>query len=227
MGCNTGEASEEWGAVQRCLNGDAAALGGLRDRSQAALRAILLARGASPTEAEDILADLWADAVPGAGDRPALLEKFNGRCSLQAWLGTVATRRWIDLKRRQARRAGPEPADREGSSESVIERLPASESGGSEAVLVELLRSSLQAAFADCDPEAMVLLRLVYVHGVTQRELVRMLGWHESKVSRTLSRAMQHIESRTLRELKSRDPWLDLTWQDFVDLCQTERVGFS
>jgi RNA polymerase sigma factor (sigma-70 family) len=227
MGSHTGEASEDWGEVQRCLRGDEAALGLLRDRFQSALKAMLLARGASATETEDILADLWADAVPGGGDHPALLEKFSGRCPLQAWLGTVATRRWIDLKRRQARRVDLQSVDREGSGESGMERVAMGESVVKEDVLVELLRASLQRAFAECEPEAMVLLRLVYLHGVTQRELMRMLGWHESKVSRTLSRAMHQIEARTLGELKSRDPWLELTWQDFLDLCQAERIGFA
>ena len=227
MGINIGEASEDWREVQRCLRGDAAALGGLRERYQGVLKGMLLARGASDTEAEDILADLWSDAVPGTGDRAALLEKFSGRCPLQAWLATVATRRWIDWKRRQARRVDLETPDREGATERGLEGMAARESGQREDALIELLRASLESAFGESEPEAMVLLRLVYVHGITQRELVRMLGWHESKVSRTLSKAMQDIEARTMRGLKSRDPWLELTWQDFLELCQTQEIGFA
>ena len=64
---------------------------------------------------------------------------------------------------------------------------------------VELLRDIPQAAFARCPAEAMVLLRLVYLHGLTQREIVR-TSWSESKVSRLLSDAMVQIESNTLRE---------------------------
>ena len=45
-------------------------------------------------------------------------------------------------------------------------------------------------------------------------------------VSRLLSRAMEQIESDTLGELKKRDAWLELTWQDFLDLCQTHQIGF-
>ena len=71
-----------------------------------------------------------------------------------------------------------------------------------------------------------VLLRLVYIHGLTQREIVRMLGWYESKVSRVLSQTMEQIQTHTLREVKKRDPWLELTWQDFLDLCETHQIGF-
>src|SRR5436309_5773066 len=60
--------------VRRCQHGDAGPVGELRTRYHAALACILRSRGASHTETEDLLADLWADCVPGADDRPSLLE---------------------------------------------------------------------------------------------------------------------------------------------------------
>jgi DNA-directed RNA polymerase specialized sigma24 family protein len=104
--------------------------------------------------------------------------------------------------------------------------MAGSEPSSKEDTLTALLRDCLRAAFAACSPEAIVLLRLVYLHELTQREIVRMLGWSESKVSRFMGSAMEQIETRTLRELKKRDPWLELSWQDFVDLCETYQVSF-
>ena len=164
--------------VRLSRQGDPHALADLRAQCHAPLFNILLARGASPTEAEDVLADLWADCVPGGDDRPSVLEKFSGRCSFQGWLATVATHRWIDWKRRQARHIGPGSDALDGP----LARLPAGPAGSREDALVGLLRDSLLAALAASSPEAMVLLRLVYVHGITQRELMKMLGWSESKV---------------------------------------------
>src|SRR5436190_12210129 len=89
--------------IARCQHGDPEALGELRNRFQTPILQTLLARGATRTEAEDLLADLWADCVPGADDKPSLLEKFNGKSTLQGWLTTVATNRWIDFKRRGAK----------------------------------------------------------------------------------------------------------------------------
>ena len=220
------QADDDCLQVRKCVQGDSAALGDLRDRFHGTLRAILLARGANLTETEDILADLWADCVPDGGERPFLLEKFSGRCSLQSWLATVATRRWIDLKRKQVRRGEVSPHNPEQPDENALDRLPASEAPVSEDGLVDLLRESLKAAFASCEPDVLLLLRMVHVHGLTQREIGRMLGWHEAKVSRALSGAMEQIESDTLRELKKRDALLELTWQDFLDLCQTNQIGF-
>jgi RNA polymerase sigma factor (sigma-70 family) len=212
--------------VQKCQQGDPDALAWLRGKCHSPLTNILLSRGANRTEAEDILADLWADCVSGREDRPALLEKYSGKCSIQGWLATVATNRWIDRKRRDSKQVDLPPLDPEKPDESSLDHLPAAPSTTKEDALVELLRASLKAAFTRCPADLMVLLRLVYIHGLSQREVVRMLGWHESKVSRALSQAMRQIQSDTLEELKKRDPLLELTWQDFVDLCETQQIGF-
>jgi RNA polymerase sigma factor (sigma-70 family) len=211
--------------VAKCRQGDVEALAELRDKYHKSLLGILVARGTARTEAEDLLADLWADCVPGNDDRPSLLEKYSGKCTIQGWLATVATNRWIDLKRKQGRHvevdynnAGPECAP--------LPDMEAAATYTSENTLVALLRESLKAAFGRCSPEARVLLRLIYLHDLSQREVVQMLGWSESKVSRFLSRAMEEIEKRTLAEVKRRDPWLELTWRDFVDLCETHQIGF-
>ena len=212
--------------VEGCLQGDMRALAELRQEYQPRLERILRARGASPTEAEDVLADLWADCVPGGDERPSLLEKFKGKCTLAGWLGTVATNRWIDLKRRQERRGEVRPISHPGHEADPLEGIAASSIPTTEDSLMELLRDSLQHAFARCPARAMVLLRLVHLHGLTQRQVGGMMRWTEWKVSRFLSQAMAQIEKDTLRAVRQHDPWLELTWQDFVDLCQTYKLGF-
>jgi predicted DNA-binding protein (UPF0251 family) len=63
------------------------------------------------------------------------------------------------------------------------------------------------------------MLKLVHLHDLSQREISRMWGWHESKVSRTLDGARQSVSKIILLELKKVDPWLELRWEDFVELC--------
>jgi len=204
---------------------EAEALGDLRARCHTALVKMLISRGASPTETEDVLADLWADCVPAADDRPSLLDKFSGRCSLQSWLATVATHRWFDFKRRQERQSPVLPAGDTAFAEAAA-NLPPVISSLKEDALVTLLHESLRTAFGACIPRQLVLLRLVHIHSLTQREIGRMLGWSESKVSRALAGAVQKIEAETHREIKRRDPWVRINWQDFVDLCETCRLDF-
>jgi len=225
MSSRTSQLDGESLHVSKCRQGDVEALAELRDKCHGSLLGILLARGADRTEAEDLLADLWSDCVPGNDDRPSILEKFSGKCSLQGWLATVATNRWIDLKRKQARRMTVDQNGSGSSDRDHLTDLEAPPSYSSEDTLVTLLRDSLKAAFGLCGPEARVLLRLVYLHELSQREIMHMLGWSESKVSRFLSRAMKEIETHTLAEIKKRDPWLELSWRDFVDLCEPHQVG--
>jgi RNA polymerase sigma factor (sigma-70 family) len=222
---HTNQAADDLLQVQKCLGGDLSALGALRERLDGPLRAILRSRGASPTEADDTVADLWGECVADGAGRPVLLDKYSGKCPLQSWLATVATNRWYDLKRHEARgfrifQGGSDP------SEHTTEPPPQPAPAPGEDAIVDLLRGSLKAAFAAISAESMVLLRLVYLHGLSQREVARMLGWNETKLSRVLKQAMQQIEDDTLREVEKRDSWLALTWQDFLDLCQTEQIGF-
>src|SRR5262245_37888570 len=111
--------------VLQCREGDPQALASLREQHHASLANILRARGASPTEVEDLLADLWADCVPGQANRPSLLEKFSGKCTLQGWLATVATNRWFDLKRKQARRIELSRNDATADESDAFENKPA------------------------------------------------------------------------------------------------------
>jgi DNA-directed RNA polymerase specialized sigma24 family protein len=134
--------SHEHAQVRRCQHGDPAALAQLRESHQASLFNILRARGATADEAEELLADLWADCVPRNNDRPALLDKFSGKCAVQAWLATVATRRWIDLKRKQ-RRHGETSLSAQNGESDPLEQLPAAVAAIQEDTLVELLRESL------------------------------------------------------------------------------------
>lgn len=214
----------EYAQIHRCQQGDSGALAELRARHHASLGNILRARGASVDETQELLADLWGDCVPKRDDQPALLDKFSGKCSALGWLATVATRRWIDLKRKQSRRGETSVINDE--HDDLLARLPAASQAEHEDALVVLLRDSLQAAFAACPPGDLLMLQLVYLHGVSQRELMHMWNWSESKVSRKLSHAMKQVEQATLSHLKQQDPWLELTWQDFVDLCETHRIGF-
>lgn len=213
--------------LEACGDSDPESLAALREKYHTSLVRILRARGASATETEDILEDLWADCVPGSNERKPLLARFSGRCALQAWLATVATNRWLDLKRKQARRGEMQTEDVATCESRGLESLSDPRTAlARDETLIELLRQCLEQAFALVPSEAMVSLRLVYLHGLTQREVMRMLGWSESKMSRTLTGAMETIANETVRELQRRDPLLQLTWQDFVDLCETHRVGF-
>ena len=203
--------------AQSVLSSNSAAAAELRSRYHGRMVAVLCSRGASATEAEDLVADIWSDCFSAPPNRQTLLGKYQGRCALESWLLTVATNRLIDLKRRQTFRVEVPVSDR--SSEDFFDRRPQPESAPREESLLKLLRVAIQNAFAKRDSESVLMLKLVHVHQLTQREIARMWGWHESKVSRALEGARESIARDILLELKRADPWLDLRWEDFLELC--------
>jgi RNA polymerase sigma factor (sigma-70 family) len=211
--------------VQRVLAVDARAAAELRSRYHGKLVGVLRARGANQTEAEDLVADLWTDCFAAKENRATLLTKYQGRCALESWLLTVATHRLVDLKRRQNFRV--EVPSSPDSPDDFFDRRPQPEKATSEKHLLHLLRQAIQRAFATQDAEAILMLKLVHLHQLTQREIARMWGWHESKVSRTLEVTRQNVARVILAELKKVDPWLELRWEDFVELCASSADVFN
>lgn len=203
--------------VHEVLGGNSSAAEALRDRYQGRLVVFLCARGASVTEAEDLVADLWSDCFAAPANGQTLLQKYQGRCALGSWLLTVATNRLIDLKRRHNFRVEVAAANR--SAEDFFDRRPQPESLPREESLQKLLRRAVQHAFSEADAESVLMLKLVHLHRLTQREIAQMWGCHESKISRALDVTREKMRSDVLAGLKQADPLLDLHWEDFLELC--------
>ncbi len=208
--------------AEAALSGDEAAAAQIRSPEQSGrIEAALRNRGASPTEASDIAADLWADCFDTRDGRSPLLEKYSGKGALSAFLTRAALNRLIDYKRRQKFRGQLPSAGSEPDGGDGFDRLPDSSGDAEfgEDQLVALLREALLAAFAKVDPEKLVILKLVNVHGLDQGAVAKMWGWSQSKVSRTIGSVINDIREQTIGEMRRIDPWLELKWEDFIHLC--------
>jgi RNA polymerase sigma factor (sigma-70 family) len=131
----------------------------------------------------------------------------------------------MDLKRRQ--RFRHDSASIQDKADTVIDRQVSPEVSRSEEALIELLNAALRRVWGATDREQLLMLRLVHLHDLSQREIARMWGWHESKVSRTLETARSSIAKGVLAEVNRADPWLRLEWQDFAELCAGATDLFS
>lgn len=209
--------------VQRCLEGDPEAIVTLQQEYEPTLIGYLIRSGASESDASEIVGNLWGDCMVGDATHPPRFEKYHGKCPLLVWLKTVALNALIDLKRRETRFRAIEDSvvAAGGHGESGDGLLPASMAQpATEAPLLEIMRNALLAALAKCPAQSFVMLQLVYLNGLTQREVAQAWGWHESKLSRTLESATELIATETLRAVKAADPWIELGWDDFVELCR-------
>jgi RNA polymerase sigma factor (sigma-70 family) len=212
--------------VRSILAGNEQAASDLRAKYHAKLVGILCARGATKTEAEELIADLWSDCFGATKRRSYILMKYQGRCALDSWLVTVATNRFIELKRRQQFRSELSPCGLYPLADP-LDAVPDATTQQAEPLLLDLLHQSVLKAFSQSDPETLLMLKLVHIHGVTQREIGRMWKWHESKVCRVLDLARQNIKKSVLAQVKRTDPWLRFTWEDFCDLCRCLPVFFG
>ncbi len=218
--------------VEAALSGDEEAACAIRKpETTKKLEQILVGRGATPTEAVDIVADVWSDCFDSHGGRRPLLAQYHGKGNLEAFLSRVALNRLIDFKRRQRFR-GQLPgkygrADVRGGGDP-FDQLPG-ESGVTpgEDRLIDLLRQALLTSFSHCDPEELLILKLVGFAGVGQERVARIWGWSQSKVSRNLSATIESVRAETLRHVRRADPWLELEWDDFINLCKNSSDFFE
>jgi len=197
-----------------CLEGDVNALSGMRTRFHAPLRAFLLGAGAATSEADELLANLWTDCVAG---KPLLL-RYRGTAPLIAWFKTVLMNDLVDRRRRQSLEKSA--TDALSGADNPVEAHARRHGRASDAPLFRIMRRALTRAFGDCPAEAVVMLQLVHLHGLTQREVCTMWGYTESKVSRKLSAAVRQIAEETMRAIRDADQWLEIQWDDFLDFCR-------
>lgn len=206
-----------------------AALGGDEEAAAKLLKMIkepslhshLIRRGASPSEANDLLGDLLGDCFSGVkskGGMHRLLGRYNGRCSLRAFLSRVVVNRLVNLKRRQ-RHEHTLPGMNSGQDDP-FEKIPAvMETDLAEDAVIDLLRGAVIEALAEVDQEKLVLLRLVHSYRLPQKRVGRMWGLSESKISRVLTALLDDLRGRLLASIRRSDPWLQVEWEDFLGLC--------
>jgi RNA polymerase sigma factor (sigma-70 family) len=205
--------------AQRCLEGDDTAIIKLRKRYGPPVRAFLCKSGGSETDAGDVTEWLWADCLAKRPNRPPRLATYSGKAALKTWLSTLALNRLIALRRAREFREKHEQGGLD--FDRIPETFPTEgPSAGSDAPLVELMREAVEAGFRECPPEDFVLLQLAHMDRLHLTELAHMFKCSKSKIDRDLKRAGKSVAEATMRFIRNRDPWLDLKWGDFMNLCR-------
>ena len=204
--------NDDLALVDACIAGQPEACAAFEAKFNAPLRNILVARKASPAMAEDLVRDLLSDCLMGRSGKEPLLHSFHRKGTLKSWLTKCAIRLFIDRIREAALQETKRPD------------LPRPDNPRqSEAALTALLRRALGTGLAACPAESRLMLQLVYIEGLTQREICRMWNYQEWTVSRQFKDAMETIKTTTLAELKQQDPHLVLEWEDYLELCEASR----
>ncbi len=215
--------SEDLELVERSLGGDPTAVREFHDTYRPLLERVLMSRGVDRIQAEDLVADVVAECFgarkDGAGQ--PLLEKYEGRASLSTWMIRTTWNRWLDLKRRDKFRGElPRPGDDDDDGDP-FDRMAGrcEEDDFLDADLANLMGRSIRQAFDSLPPEVLLMLKLSFLHGVSQVALARMWQCDQTRISRLLSSARTEVAKETMRLIQEADSGIQLEWEDFQKLC--------
>jgi RNA polymerase sigma-70 factor len=177
---------------------------------RSAAAAILHCPAGSPA-AHDLADSLFADLyglTEGKGAERSLFRYFHGRSSLKTWLRAVLAQRHIDAIR-SARRFTELHDDTINRDDDKISRLPLapqptqSPRDPHRERYVALFTRTLQTALGLLDLRDKQRLRLYYADELTLAEIGRLLGEHESSVSRNLDRVRRELRSQVEAALRN------------------------
>jgi RNA polymerase sigma-70 factor (ECF subfamily) len=146
--------------------------------------------------ADSLYADLYGTTLRD-GQRVSKLNSYSGRGSLEGWLRTVLAQEYVNCYRRTKRFVSLE----EESEEGIQFRAPDPEP---EPVADNRLALATDEALAFLPGEDRTVLSAYFLDGRTLAEIARMLGVHESTISRKIDRLAKSLRKQTIAGLVRR-----------------------
>ncbi len=140
--------------------------------------------------ADSLYAELYGTSMR-EGERISKLGSFTGRGSLEGWLRTVLAQEFVNRYRRTKRLVSLDEESEDGAqfAAPAPEPLPSADSR---------LESATDAALAALDSEDRMVLAAYYLDGRTLAEIARMLGVHESTISRKVDKLAKSLRKKIL-----------------------------
>ena len=152
--------------------------------------------------ADSLFSDLYGLA-DGKGSERSLFRYFHGRSSLKTWLRAVLAQRHIDSIRASRRFEELTEDEAAESSRNSPFSSPLQPADPHRELYVTLFTRALQTALDQLAPLEKDRLRLYYAEEKTLAEIGRLLGEHESSVSRHLGRVRRDLR-QALEEILRR-----------------------
>jgi RNA polymerase sigma-70 factor (ECF subfamily) len=140
--------------------------------------------------ADSLYAELYGTNIR-EGERISKLSSFTGRGSLEGWLRTVLAQEFVNRYRRTKRLVSLEEENEEGEQFAAPEpeQVPSADSR---------LESATDAALAALPAEDRFVLAAYYLDGRTLAEVARMMGVHESTISRKVDKLARTLRKKIL-----------------------------
>src|SRR5215471_8360668 len=163
-----------------------------RYREKLYLAALRIAREDSAARelADTLYADLYGTTTR-EGQRVSKLASYTGRGSLEGWLRTVLAQEYVNRYRKTKRLVSLE----EESEEGIQFRAPEPEAV---APADNRLARATDEVLTGLPAEDRMILSAYYLDGRTLAEIARMLGVHESTISRKLDKLAKFLRKQIL-----------------------------
>ena len=146
--------------------------------------------------ADSLYAELYGTNLRG-GERVSKLASFTGRGSLEGWLRTVLSQEFVNRYRRTKRLVSLDEENEAGERFAAPEPEPV--------VAADLrLESATDEALATLPSEDRLVLAAYFLDGRTLAEVARMLGVHESTISRKVDKLAKALRKKILAGMMQR-----------------------
>jgi RNA polymerase sigma-70 factor (ECF subfamily) len=146
--------------------------------------------------ADSLYADLYG--VNSRGERVSKLASYTGRGSLEGWLRTVLAQEFVNRYRKQKRTTS---LDEEVEQGRQFAAEPAEPVPGPERGPDQRIPRAVDGALAALSAEDRYVLASYYLDGRTLAEVARMLGVHESTISRRVDKLAKGLRKGVISEL--------------------------
>lgn len=143
--------------------------------------------------ADSVYADLYG-LTTREGKRICKLASYTGRGSLEGWLRTVVAQEFVNRYRKQRRLVSLDEESEDGFQFAALqaEKTPAVDAR---------LEVAVEAALASLDSGDRFVLASYFLDERTLAEIARILGVHESTISRKLDKLTKSLRKRVIAEM--------------------------
>lgn len=184
--------------ARACARGNEAAwesfLSQYRDILYRAACAITRQDAAGRELADSLYAELFGLTAHGE-QRESKLASYTGRGSLAGWLRSVLAQRYVDEIRKSRRLVSIEDQNPE-----LLEAMP--ESPQVDEAHRKAVAESIAGVLSQLGAEDRFLLNAYHLDGRNLADIARLLGVHESTISRRLKRLGKNLRKQLLRQLQ-------------------------
>lgn len=169
-----------------------------RYREKLYLSALRIAREDSAARelADTLYADLYGTNTRD-GQRVSKLASYTGRGSLEGWLRTVLAQEYVNRYRRTKRLVSLEEESEEGIQFRAPDPEPAAPAD-------QRLAQATDEALTMLSAEDRMVMSAYYLDERTLAEIARMLGVHESTISRKLDKLAKALRKQIVAALRGR-----------------------